>query len=61
MGHILNWEKTATNTCIIMLRQSLAKPGNSASKYMLVYKRYAHGQCCVRTVTVEHRLTAAGT
>ena len=30
-GHILNCGKTATNTCIIMLRLSLAKPGNSAS------------------------------
>ena len=33
-GHILNCEKTTTITCIIMLRLSLAKPGNSAS---LVY------------------------
>ena len=30
-GHISNCGKTATNTCIIMLRVSLAKPGNSAS------------------------------
>ena len=30
-GHILNCGKTAANTCIIMLRLSLAKPGNSAS------------------------------
>ena len=31
MGNILNFGKTATNTCIIMLRLSLAKPGNPAS------------------------------
>ena len=30
-GHILNGGKTATNTCIIMLRLSLAKPRNPAS------------------------------
>ena len=30
-GHIVNCEKTVTNTCISMLRLSLAKPGNSAS------------------------------
>ena len=30
-GHILNCGKTDTNTCIIMLRLSLAKPGNPAS------------------------------
>ena len=30
-GHILNCGETATNTCIIMLRLSLAKQGNSAS------------------------------
>ena len=30
-GHLLNCGKTATNTCIIMLRLSLAKPGNPAS------------------------------
>ena len=30
-GHILNCGKTAANTYIIMLRLSLAKPGNSAS------------------------------
>ena len=29
--HILNCGKTATNTCVLMLRLSLAKPGNSAS------------------------------
>ena len=34
-GHILNCGKTATNACIIMLRLSLAKPGNSASIYTL--------------------------
>ena len=32
-GHILNCGKTATNTCIIMLRLSRAKPGNLASKH----------------------------
>ena len=31
-GHILNCGKTATKTCILMLRLSLAKPGNPASK-----------------------------
>ena len=31
-GRILNCGKTATNTCIVMLRLSLAKPGNKASK-----------------------------
>ena len=30
-GHIFNCGKTVTNTCIIMLQLSLAKPGNSAS------------------------------
>ena len=30
-GNILNCGKTATNTCILMLRLSLAKPGNPAS------------------------------
>ena len=30
-SHILNCGNTATNTCIIMLRLSLAKPGNLAS------------------------------
>ena len=30
-GYILNCGETATNTCIIMLRLSLAKPSNSAS------------------------------
>ena len=30
-GHILNCGKLSQNTCIIMLRLSLAKPGNPAS------------------------------
>ena len=38
-GHILNCGKTATNTCIIMLRLSLANPGNSAIVYIYVLKR----------------------
>ena len=43
-GHILNCGKTATNTCIIMLRLSLANPGNSASKtYSTIY---CDSKCC---------------
>ena len=34
MGHILNCEETATNTCIIMLHLSQAKLGNSASSFI---------------------------
>ena len=30
-GHLLNCGKTATNTCIIMLRLPWRRPGNSAT------------------------------
>ena len=43
-GHILNCGKTATNTCIIMLRLSLAKPGNSASELIAQQIR---GKLCI--------------
>ena len=39
-GHILKCGKTATNTCIIVLRLSLAKPGNSASVIISERSRY---------------------
>ena len=34
-GHILNRGKIATNTCIIMIRISLTKPGNPASNEII--------------------------
>ena len=36
-GHILNCGKTTTNTCIIMPRLSLAKPGNPASIILSIH------------------------
>ena len=38
-GHILKCGRTATNTCIIMLRLSLAKPGSSASNGITINLR----------------------
>ena len=39
-GRILRCGKTATNTCIIVLRLSLAKPGNLASVIISERSRY---------------------
>ena len=49
-GHILNYGKTAPNTCIIMLRLSLAKPGSSAIvdvsyHHVQLLCQYLHGNC----------------